>query len=184
MIKSVYENAVDDIEEVRKWLNSLLLHACTGDPDADMSEAAIKPEVDFFNKSAEEKEQKVIDAIIDCLFFDSGERQSLRNDPLVRLLISNPSGHYNFTIVSAMGVVTEGKKGLELESSFQRLLEMRGVETIRADTGTARSFEFNASKIEDAIKIAYTRRKPFGLLGYSQGCANSLTSESNFVSGE
>jgi hypothetical protein len=181
MVKSVFDNAIDDVDEVRSWLNALFRNACEKD---DNESNVQRGNVDtFFDNAGTNDEQDVLDAIIDCVFFDASEREALRNDPLVRLLISNRAGKYNFTIVSAMGVITEGKKGLELESSFQRLREERGVESIRADTGTARSFVFNASKIEDAIKVAYTFGKPFGLLGYSQGCANCLTTESNFVSG-
>lgn len=69
---------------------------------------------------------------------------------------------------TAMGVITEGKKGLELETAFLRLKELRGVGVIRSDTGTARSFEYNSSKIEDAIESAVKLEKPYGLLGYSQ----------------
>jgi hypothetical protein len=57
------------------------------------------------------------------------------------------------------------------------------VKTICADTGTARSFEYNGSKIEKAIETAVQLNKPFGLIGYSQGCANSLTAESMLLSG-
>ena len=82
-----------------------------------------------------------------------------------------------------MGVITEGKRGLELAAALDRLEKERGVKTVRADTGTARSFEFNAGKIEDAIESAVKLNKPFGLLGYSQGCANGLTAESLLLSG-
>ena len=102
---------------------------------------------------------------------------------MVRLLISNPPGEYQFTIVTAMGVITEGKKGQELASALDRLKRERGVDYIRADTGTARSYEFNAGKIIEAITFAVHLKKPFGLLGYSQGCANGLTAESLLLSG-
>lgn len=125
----------------------------------------------------------LIDAIIDATIFDAGDRERLRNDPLVRLLIPNPPGHYNFVIVSAMGVITEGKKGLELIAAYERLEAERGVKAIRADTGTARSMEYNASKIQQAIEVADRLGKPYGLLGYSQGCANILMAESSLLSG-
>jgi hypothetical protein len=82
-----------------------------------------------------------------------------------------------------MGVITEGSKGLELAAALYRLEGERGVKTIRADTGTARSFEYNASKIEQAVEKAVELRQPYGLLGYSQGCANVLTAESLLLSG-
>lgn len=153
-------------------------------------------------------EQTLIDVLLDAVIYDTGERERLRRDPLVRFLIPNRSGQYNFTIVSAMGVITEGltlmsfdchflssfsytslpstvsgKHGLELQDAFNRLKAERGVEVIRADTGTARSFEFNAAKIEDAINSAARLGKPYGLLGYSQGCANALMAETILLSG-
>ena len=53
-------------------------------------------------------QQLLIDAIIEATIFEGADRKTLRNDPLVRLLIRNPPGQYNFVIVSAAGVITEG----------------------------------------------------------------------------
>lgn len=117
-------------------------------------------------------EQTLIDAILDSTIYEEQVRERLRNDPLVRLLIPNPPGKYDFTIVSAMGVVTEGKKGLELIGAYDRLEEQRGVKVIRSDTATARSLEYNSSKIEEAIEIAVEMGKPYGYIGYSQGKVN------------
>ena len=138
---------------------------------------------DLFLEADKVNEQTLLDAILDAIIYDKGAREKLRNDPLVRLLIANPPGKYDFAIVSAMGVITEGKKGLELQDAFDRLREQRGVILIRADTGTARSLEFNANKIEEAINTVVSLKKPFGLLGYSQGCANALLAESMLLSG-
>jgi hypothetical protein len=78
----------------------------------------------------------------------------------------------------------QGKNGTELEDAFRRLEIRRGVQVLRADTATARSLEYNAGKIEEAIHVAvHTIKKPYGLLGYSQGCANALMSESMLLSG-
>jgi hypothetical protein len=129
-------------------------------------------------------EQQVVDAILDAIVYSEKEREQLRQDSLVRLLIPNPPGRYNFTIVTAMGVITEGKRGLELDAALRRLEAQRGVKTIRSDTGTARSFEFNATKIEEAIEAAIKLLKPYGLVGYSQGCANALMAESTLLSGK
>jgi hypothetical protein len=49
-----------------------------------------------------------MDAIIEATIYDASDRRNLRNDPLVRLLIRNPPGLYNFVVVSAAGVITEG----------------------------------------------------------------------------
>ena len=128
-------------------------------------------------------EQDLIDAILDALIYDKHDREKLRNDPLVRLLIPNPDGKYDFTIVTAMGVITDGKAGTELQNALQRLKEKRGVKFIRADTATARSFEYNAERIIEAIEFTKAYNVPFGLIGYSQGCANALMAESILYSG-
>lgn len=65
----------------------------------------------FFLNPSLSTEQALIDGIIDALIYEEKDRERLAKDPLVRLLISNPPGKYNFAIVSAMGVITEGKKG-------------------------------------------------------------------------
>lgn len=137
----------------------------------------------LFSKPDLAKEQLLIDAIIDAIFYYDADRERIRKDPLVRLLIPNPPGNYHFAIVTAMGVITEGKKGLELEPAFRRLKAKRDVTVIRADTGTARSLDYNAAKIEDAIGCAIELKRPYGLLGYSQGCANALQTESLLLSG-
>ena len=190
MVKSVYDNVIDDTDEVREWLWKL--HKATSmhsnvstsgretneDDDDDRWESYI----DFKNPQ-NHCEQAILSAIISLLFYDEKEKAAIGNDPLVRLLISNPDGNYDFSIVTAMGVVTEGKKGLELESALERLKEKRNVHTIRADTGTARSLEFNAAQIMGAIDEVTQLNKPYGILGYSQGCPNVLMAESLLLSG-
>jgi hypothetical protein len=139
---------------------------------------------DVFDKPHPEKAQMLVDAIIESLIFERSDKDRMRKDPLVRLLIPNDPGRYNVVIISAAGVVTEGKNGTELQNAFTRLEKRRGVKVIRADTATARSLEYNASKIEEAIEIASNKMKqPYGLLGYSQGCANALMAESLLQSG-
>lgn len=124
---------------------------------------------DLFLYPEKVDEQLLIDAILDSIMYDEIERECLGRDPLLRLLIPNPPGNYSFTIVSAMGVVTEGKQGLELIGAFDRLEKQRGVKVIRSDTATARSLEYNALKIEEAIEAAVELGKPYGYIGYSQG---------------
>lgn len=139
--------------------------------------------VDVFSDPHVYGDQAVLDAIIDAIIYRERDRAVLKTDPLVRLLIPNPPGKYNFAIVSAMGVITEGERGRELEVAFRRLKKQRGVDLVRSDTGTARSFEYNAAKIIEAIETVSKMKKPYGLLGYSQGCANALTAESILLSG-
>jgi hypothetical protein len=150
-------------------------------PRKDLGSIIAKP---YFTCPERQPEQHLIDGIIEALFYDEKERDCIKCDPLVRLLISNKPGDYNFTIISAMGVITEGKKGLELQHAIERLEKVRGVKTIRADTGTARSIDYNAAKIEEAVEIATKLKRPYGLVGYSQGCANELNFESRMISGE
>jgi hypothetical protein len=232
MVKSMHDNVIQDVDNVREWLNALRRgptrtdasrqrfappqrttlvddgeevngddnneESLAGSPDSvgfmsshDMPSpfsttdrlTQIGKQDNIFSDPSKTTEQALIDAIVDATVYRETDRERLRKDPLVRLLIPNPPGKYNFTIVTAMGVITEGKSGLELEDAFRRLKEIRGVSAIRADTGTARSLEYNASKIEEAIYAANQLGKPFGLLGYSQGCANALTAESLLLSG-
>ena len=201
MIKSMYDNAINDVDKVRHWLHALRNGAMAlsskqpkPPPPIQLTESTQSGEWEpldeppieidnFFLEVEQHSEQEILDAIIEATIYDEADRERLRSDPLVRLLIGNPPGKYNFTIVSAMGVITEGERGLELKDAFERLKNERGVQVIRANTGTARSLEYNASKIEDAIYEASKLQRPFGLLGYSQGCANILTTETIMLSG-
>ncbi|KAL9191484.1 LOW QUALITY PROTEIN: hypothetical protein ACHAXT_001190 [Thalassiosira profunda] len=217
MVKSIFDNLMDDTDNVRHWLEALRRgnmgvdfsdtdtpnrspssagqhHSMLEDFDSAMSKVlspvhAAKPGADilvakpFFIAPERQSEQELYDELLNVIFYDEAEREAIRSDPLARLLISNEPGHYNFTIITAMGVITEGKKGLELQDAIKRLEEKRGVKTIRADTGTARSMEYNAAKIEEAVEVAARLKRPYGLVGYSQGCANEFTFESNMISG-
>lgn len=176
MVKSIYDNIIDDVDRVRVWMEALR----RGRMGITPAESNFKP---FFTCPEEQKEQDMIDGIIDALFFDKKELEYIKNDPLVRLLIGNDPGHYNFTIITAMGVITEGGQGTELHTAIERLEKERGVVTIRADTGTARSIDYNAIKIEEAVNVAVGLKRPYGLVGYSQGCANEMNFEAMMISG-
>jgi len=187
MVKSIYDNIIDDVDSVRVWMEALRRGSMGITPSESEnlnnsldSTKYFKP---FFTCPEEQKEQELIDGIIDALFFDKKELECIKNDPLVRMLIGNDPGHYNFTIITAMGVVTEGKQGTELHTAIERLEKERGVVTIRADTGTARSIDYNANKIEEAVNAAMELKRPYGLVGYSQGCANEMNFESMMISG-
>mmetsp|Transcript_25806 Transcript_25806/g.55526 ORF Transcript_25806/g.55526 Transcript_25806/m.55526 type:complete len:2059 (-) Transcript_25806:9-6185(-) len=211
MVKSIYDNVMGDVDNVRIWMEALrrgsmgidltdsgslnpahgsmldrfdcaMANIVSPVPSPKQASVSIitKP---FFTCPDKQTEQGLLNGIIDAIFYDESEREYIKCDPLVRLLISNERGHYNFTIISAMGVVTEGKKGLELQQAIERLEKERGVKTVRADTGTARSIEYNATKIEEAVEVAAKLKRPYGLLGYSQGCANEMNFESRMISG-
>ncbi|GKY98734.1 hypothetical protein MPSEU_000829700 [Mayamaea pseudoterrestris] len=203
-IKSLFDNVIDDVDNVRYWLHVLRSGSRRekeADPETVLEDIILPrlslelelwteakasdiPEDDeMFLKPENHSEQVLLDAIIDAVIYEPSDREKLRKDPLVRLLIDNSPGHYNFNIVSAMGVVTEGKKGTELALAYKRLEEKRGIKVIRADTATARSLEYNAGKIEEAIEEAIQLGKPYGYIGYSQGCANALLAESTLLTG-
>jgi hypothetical protein len=125
-------------------------------------------------------EQALLEAVVGALYFSPEDRAKLLADPLVRLLLDPAPGRYDFTIVAAMGVITEGARGHELGTAFARLEARRGVRTIRANTATMRSLEYNAACIEEAARRTTT---PWGYVGYSQGCANGLSAESRLLGG-
>jgi len=160
MVLSVVENVKDNVDKVRKWLKAQSGFQYNGPKVVD--------------------DQTLLDKVLDALYYFEEEREMWRKDPLVRLLIKEPPGHYNFSIISCMGVVTDGKKGHEMETAVARLSEKRGVEFIRADTATVRTPDYNAMKIEEAIRSANT---PFGWIGYSQGAANGFTTEGKLLGG-
>lgn len=155
-VLSVVRNVQEDVDQVRRWLRT-------------RSKSAIPRD-----------EQRLIDLVIDALYYFPEDRERLRNDPLVRLLITPPEGRYDFTVISAMGVITGGAEGTELEEAYGRLEERRGVRVVRADTATGRSLEYNAQRIIDAIGAVST---PWGYIGYSQGCANGLMAENLLMGG-
>ena len=213
MVYSIYDNIMNDVDRVRIWMEALRrgsqgIHVVPPDgidvvmpddfdsamsrilspvpvsPPTSPRSAARVTDKPFFTAPEQQNEQELVDSIIDAIFYDSVEREFIKNDPLVRMLIPNEPGKYNFTLISAMGVITEGKKGMELQKAIERLEKERGVVTIRSDTGTARSFDYNASKIEEAVDLAVQLNRPFGIVGYSQGCANEIHFESMMLSGK
>ena len=151
-VLSVVRNHQQDIDDVRHWLSVM-----TG------------------GKADVRTEQALVETVVRTLYYRKRDQNILLADPLVRLLLDPAPGHYDFTVVGCMGVVTDGAEGRELEDTYGRLLEQRGVHAIRAHTGLFRSLEYNASAI---IRAARRSRTPWGYIGYSQGCANALLAES------
>ena len=156
MVRSVVRNAQEDVDRVRHWIGV-------------RSGAAVPDE-----------EQVLLDRVVQVLYHDPDERKRLLADPLTRLLIDPAPGRYDLSIVSCMGVITEGARGTELEDAFRRMEEQRGVRLIRADTASGRSLEYNAGKVIDAIREV---RGPWAWLGYSQGAANGMMAEHLLRSG-
>ena len=151
----VVHNHADDADDVRRWLR-------------------VRSGQDRFAS-----EQDLLLAVVEALY-PPAEAAAVRSDPLVRLLVPHPPGRLDFTVVSCMGVITDGARGRELEDSFARLAAARGVALVRADTATFRSLEDNARRVEAAIAEVTT---PWGWLGYSQGCANGLAAERRLATG-
>jgi len=156
VLLSVVRNVQEGIDDVARWLSVRS------------------------GRKAPASEQRLVDTVIDALYYYGEDRERLSSDPLVRLLIDPPEQHYNFTVISAMGVITGGAKGTELEEAYRRLEERRGIRVIRADTATARSLEYNAERIIEAVRSTDT---PWGYIGYSQGCPNGLMAESKLAGG-
>lgn len=150
-VLSVVRAWQEDQDEVRRWLSLV------APGPAPRNEAAL------------------IATVVDALFGDVADRERIAADPLVRLAIDPDPGHYDLTVVSAMGVITDGAEGRELEDAYRRLRERRGVRVVRAHTGLFRSLEYNAAAI---IRALHGIGTPWAWIGYSQGCANGLLAES------
>lgn len=156
MVRSVVRNVQHDVDDTRPWLRRRL------------------------GRAIPRSLQGMIDAVIKVLYWDPADRERLRTDPLVRLLVDPPEGRYDMTIVAAMGVVTDGAEGVELARAFARLADTYGIEAIRADTANVRSLHYNALRIEEAVRQV---DGPWGYIGYSQGCANGLVAETRLRGG-
>lgn len=130
MVKSIFDNVMNDVDNVRVWMEALRRGILVGESDSDTpnqsppsgtipmsseirtpmaspvslpNQAQVSIAADpFFICPERQAEQDLIDAIIDAIFYDESEREHIKFDPLVRLLISNEPGHYNFTIITAM----------------------------------------------------------------------------------
>jgi len=156
MVRSVVRNVQGDVDRVRHWL--------------EVRGGAAAPD----------QSQALVERVVQVLYHSPVDRARLLADPLVRLLVEPAPGRYDLTVVSCMGVITEGAQGTELEDAFRRLGEERGVRLIRADTATGRSLEYNAGKAIEAIRRV---EGPWAWLGYSQGCPNGMMAEHLLRSG-
>ena len=156
MVLSVVRNHQQDIDQDRRWLQVM-----TGGQEIS-------------------GEQDLLRTAIDTLYWREEHQQAMLADPLTRLLMDPEPGRYDFSIISCMGVITDGKDGKELEGAYGRLEQQRGVRVIRANTGLSRSLEYNADRIIEAIESCET---PWGIIGYSQGCTNALMAESTLRGG-
>jgi len=155
-VLSVVRNVQQDCDDVRQWFRVMA------------------------GQSPNLTEQRLLNRVVDVLYAKPNDRQEVLVDPLVRLLIDPEDGEYDFTIVSCMGVITDGDKGRELEDAYRRLAERRGVKVVRAPTGLFWPLEQNAAAILKSIGAV---QGPWGFVGYSQGCANALLAEAFLLGG-
>ena len=153
-IQSVSQNLCDDTDDVRHWFSVRSGIAIDKIEDLSKSER--------------------IRAIIDVLYYYPEHRERMANDPLTWLAIRPAPGPIDLTILTAMGVITDGKNGKELSQAFARLERDRQVRIVRADTGNIKSLTFNTDAICREIRKIHS---PFLMLGYSQGCANMMSAE-------
>ncbi|MBM4372717.1 MAG: hypothetical protein FJ098_13760, partial [Deltaproteobacteria bacterium] len=103
MVRSVVRNAQEDVDQVRSWLG-----ARDGRP-------------------VEEAEQALVEQVVRVLYWHEADRRTILEDPLTRLLLDPPAGRWQLTVVSCMGVITEGARGVELAEAYGRLEALRGV---------------------------------------------------------
>ena len=166
-VASCVKNHRDNDDQVRAWLARF-------DPTGAGRLLSGRAAAGF------EETQALVDAVIDTVWCARSDRDAVRGDPLARLLMQVPDGRYDFTVVSGMGVITDGSQGKELQTAFERLARTRGIPVLRSPTGLMRDLEFNARAI---INTIHRVSGPWGYLGYSQGCANGLRAEHMLVTG-
>ena len=160
-VASVLDDLEQDNDEVRAWL----AHRCCHDDIERLSD---------FGRSER------LHAVVQNLYAEDADVAGIPSDPLVWFTPRAPQKPVHLTIVAAMGIITDGAHGSELESVFQRLQRDYGIQRVRTDTGLVKSLEFNAQRITDALKTVST---PFVVVGYSQGCANMMFTESQLYTG-
>jgi hypothetical protein len=169
MIKSIIDDVRNNVEKAQDWFRKYVTFYV--EPYADLKITDQDLNDDF----------RMVDLIIESVYVHEEDRKELRACPLVWMLIGEPEeDRYDITLVSAMGVVTDGAQGQEMATSFKRLEEKRGVKMHRADTGTARDHHFNAKQIKTEVMQI---KGDWCYVGYSQGCANALLVETELMGG-
>ena len=94
---SVLRNVQMDVDKTRKWVDAQLRHGTGADFHVRESCHAL------WQKNPR-SEACLVDCLIEILFYDPADRSKYRKDALMQLVIEEPPGHLNFTVVSAMGV--------------------------------------------------------------------------------
>ena len=117
-------------------------------------------------------------AIIDLIYVREEDREQRRRDVMTWTVPRAARKPVDLTLVTAMGVITMGRSGHELETAFERLTQRYGIRIVRSDTGMIKSLDYNANRIIDVLEQV---NGPFVMFGYSQGCANMLRAESRLM---
>ena len=159
-ICSVLDDLAQNNDEVRGWLSCR-----TGIPEQELLNAS--------------RSQKV-DLIVHQLYANTTDMAEILADPLTWFVPRATKSPIDLTIVAAMGVITNGVHGSELETVFERMHRDYGISLVRTDTGLIKPLEFNAERIVAALRTVTT---PFVLVGYSQGCANMMFTENLLYTG-
>lgn len=159
-VASIYDDIIHRYDETRHWF-AYRTHINENDID---------------NLSLE----KIYKEIVDIIYAENENKKDIFSDPLLWFMPPIPQGKIDLTIVTSMGIITNGANGHELETVFQRLEKSRGVRVVRSDTGTVRPLDYNADKIIEVIQNIHS---PYVLIGYSQGCPNMLRAESRLFTG-
>jgi hypothetical protein len=160
-LASVEDDLDQDNDEVRAWLAH---RSCNDDLE----------QLRNFSRA----ERRL--AIAQNLYAKSSDIPQILDDPITWFVPRAPKAPVNFTIVAAMGIITDGAHGSELECVFNRLARDYGIRLVRTDTGLVKSLEYNTIRIESALKTVTT---PYGIVGYSQGCANMMFTENLLFTG-
>ena len=163
-IASVYDDLQNDNDEVRRWF-SYRYEATYHRP---------LPSITDLTRA------QTYSAIIDLIYAFDDDKTALRRDPIVWFMPAAPDGFVDLTLITAMGIVTNGIAGHELETVFKRLALTRHISTIRTNTGTIKPLQYNAEQIDRVIAQV---DGPFAMIGYSQGCPNMMKAEANLYNG-
>lgn len=159
-VAAIYDDIVHHYDETRQWF-------------------AYRTHIDEKNIDTLSLEQ-IYKEIINIIYAENENKKDIFSDPLLWFMPPIPQGPIDLTIVTSMGIITNGANGHELETVFQRLEKSRGVRVVRSDTGTVRPLDYNADKIIEVIQNIHS---PYVLIGYSQGCPNMLRAESRLFTG-
>lgn len=92
-------NVQMDVDKTRKWVHAQLKHG-TSNPHFQV----LHESCDALWQKRLKSEACLVDCLIEILFYEPADRSKYREDAMMQLVMDEPPGHLNFTVVSAMGV--------------------------------------------------------------------------------